>query len=343
VRRHLVLRVGERASTRTLLRAFAVTAVLAALTILAAVIALGLGEMRISAVDVVRALVGDAGTAIETVVVQWRLPRVLLGLVFGAALGLSGAVFQSLTRNPLGSPDVIGFDSGAYTGAIVSIIAVGSTALVIPSALAGGIATALAVYLLAYRRGVHGFRLIVVGIAVTALLGSVNTYLLLKASLWQAQTASVWGAGTLNGLDWSDARTGTLVVLALLAPLLWLGRRLRMLELGDDAAAATGVAVEPVRLALIVVGVSLCAVVTALAGPIPFVALVAPQLARRITRAPGVQLVPAAVTGAFLLVTCDMVALNVPPQALPVGLMTIILGGAYLVWLLVAQSRKELR
>jgi iron complex transport system permease protein len=338
-----VLRVGERASTRTLLRAFAVTAVLAALTILAAVIALGLGEMRISAVDVVRALVGDAGTAIETVVVQWRLPRVLLGLVFGAALGLSGAVFQSLTRNPLGSPDVIGFDSGAYTGAIVSIIAVGSTALVIPSALAGGIATALAVYLLAYRRGVHGFRLIVVGIAVTALLGSVNTYLLLKASLWQAQTASVWGAGTLNGLDWSDARTGTLVVLALLAPLLWLGRRLRMLELGDDAAAATGVAVEPVRLALIVVGVSLCAVVTALAGPIPFVALVAPQLARRITRAPGVQLVPAAVTGAFLLVTCDMVALNVPPQALPVGLMTIILGGAYLVWLLVAQSRKELR
>jgi iron complex transport system permease protein len=338
-----VLRVGGRASTRTLLRAFAVTAALAVLTVLAAVIALGLGEMRISAVDVVRALVGDAGTAIETVVVQWRLPRVLLGVVFGAALGLSGAVFQSLTRNPLGSPDVIGFDSGAYTGAVVSIIAVGSTALVIPSALAGGIATALAVYLLAYRRGVHGFRLIVVGIAVTALLGSVNTYLLLKASLWQAQTASVWGAGTLNGLDWSDARTGTLVVLALLAPLLWLGRRLRMLELGDDAAAATGVAVEPVRLALIVVGVSLCAVVTALAGPIPVVALVAPQLARRITRAPGVQLVPAAVTGAFLLVTCDMVALNVPPQALPVGLMTIILGGAYLVWLLVAQSRKELR
>ncbi|GAA2260313.1 iron-enterobactin ABC transporter permease [Glycomyces scopariae] len=343
MRRYLVLRAGERASSRTLLRAFALTAALAAVTVLAAVVALGLGEMRISAVDVVRALVGDAGTAIETVVVQWRLPRVLLGVVFGAALGLSGAIFQSLTRNPLGSPDVIGFDSGAYTGAVVSIIAVGSTALVIPSALAGGIATALAVYLLAYRRGVHGFRLIVVGIALTALLGSVNTYLLLKASLWQAQMAAVWGAGSLNGLDWSDARAGAAVVLVLLVPLLWLGRRLRMLELGDDAAAAMGVAVEPVRLALIVVGVSLSAVVTALAGPIPFVALVAPQLARRITRAPGVQLVPAAVMGAFLLVTCDMVALNVPPIALPVGLMTIILGGAYLVWLLVAQSRKELR
>lgn len=338
-----MLRAGDAASTRAPLRALLVTAALAAAALLTAVIALGLGEMRVSAADVVQAIVADAPPAVETVVVQWRLPRVLLGLVFGAALGLSGAVFQSLTRNPLGSPDVIGFDSGAYTGAVVSIIAVGGTALVIPSALAGGIATALAVYLLAYRRGVHGFRLIVVGVALTALLGSVNTYLLLKAELWTAQMAAVWAAGSLNGLDWADARHGAAVVAALVVPLLWLGRRLRMLELGDDAAAAAGVAVEPVRLALIVVGVSLSAVVTALAGPIPFVALVAPQLARRLTRAPGVQLVPSAVTGALLLVSCDAIALNVPPQALPVGLMTIVLGGAYLVWLLVAQSRKEMR
>lgn len=343
MRRYLVLRAGERASTRTMLRVFAVTALLAALAAACAVIALGLGEMRVSAADVVRALVADAGPALETVIVQWRLPRVLLGLVFGLALGLSGAIFQSLTRNPLGSPDVIGFDAGAYSGAVLSIIAVSSTALVIPSALAGGIATALAVYLLAYRRGVHGFRLIVVGIAVTALLGSANTYLLLKANLWTAQMAAVWAAGSLNGLDWGDARNGIAVIAVLLVPLLWLGRRLRMLELGDDAAAALGVAVEPVRLALVVVGVSLTAVVTALAGPIPFVALVAPQLARRLTRAPGVQLVPSAAMGALLLVSCDAVALNVPPQALPVGLMTIVLGGAYLVWLLVAQSRKEMR
>jgi iron complex transport system permease protein len=317
VRRYIVLRAGDRASTRSLLRVTAVTAVVAAAALLAAIIALGLGEMRVSAVDVVRAVVADAGPAVETVVVQWRLPRVLLGLVFGLALGLSGAIFQSLTRNPLGSPDVIGFDSGAYAGAVVSIIAVGGTALVIPSALAGGIATAL--------------------------LGSVNTYLLLKAELWQAQMAAIWGAGSLNGLDWGDARGGTAVVLALLVPLFWLGRRLRMLELGDDAAAALGVRVEPVRLALVVVGVALSAVVTALAGPITFVALVAPQLARRITRAPGVQLVPSAAMGALLLVTCDAFALNVPPQALPVGLITVVLGGAYLVWLLIVQSRKEIR
>nr|WP_051704487.1 iron chelate uptake ABC transporter family permease subunit [Glycomyces sp. NRRL B-16210] len=343
MRRYVVLRAGERASSRTMLRVFAVTALLAVLAVCCAVIALGLGEMRVSAADVVRALVADAGPALETVIVQWRLPRVLLGLVFGLALGLSGAIFQSLTRNPLGSPDVIGFDAGAYSGAVLSIIAVSSTALVIPSALGGGIATALAVYLLAYRRGVHGFRLIVVGIAVTALLGSANTYLLLKANLWTAQMAAVWAAGSLNGLDWGDARNGIAVIAVLLVPLFWLGRRLRMLEMGDDAAAALGVAVEPVRLALVVVGVSLTAVVTALAGPIPFVALVAPQLARRLTRAPGVQLVPSAAMGALLLVSCDAVALNVPPQALPVGLMTIVLGGAYLVWLLVAQSRKEMR
>lgn len=343
MRRYIVLRAGEAASSRTLLRVVLVTAVLALLAIGTGVVALGLGSMRVSAADVIRALVADAGPALETVIVQWRLPRVLLGLVFGLALGLSGAIFQSLTRNPLGSPDVIGFDAGAYTGAVLSIIAVGGTALVIPSALGGGIVTALAVYLLAYRLGVHGFRLIVVGIAVTALLGSMNTYLLLKANLWTAQMAAVWAAGSLNGLDWSDARNGVAVIAALLVPLLWLGRRLRMLELGDDAAAAMGVAVEPVRLALVVVGVSLSAVVTALAGPIVFVALVAPQLARRLTRAPGVQPVPSAAMGALLLVSCDAVAVNVPPQALPVGLMTIVLGGAYLLWLLVAQSRKEMR
>lgn len=341
--RHLVIRIGERASTRALTRTLVVTTLLFVAALVVSVITLGLGDLRVSAVDVVRTLVTDAGIRLETVVVQWRLPRVLLALTFGAALGVGGAIFQSLTRNPLGSPDVIGFDAGAYTAAVVSIIAIGSMSLVIPSALGGGIVTALAVYLLAYRRGVHGFRLIVVGIALTAMLGSLNTYLILKAELRAAQVAVIWGAGSLNGLDWDDARAAMIVVGLLMLPTLLLGRRLRMLELGDDAAAALGVSVERTRLALVVVGVSLTAVVTALAGPIPFVALVAPQLARRLTRAPGVQLLPSAAMGAFLLVTCDVVVVNVPPQMLPVGLMTIVLGGIYLIWLLVIQQRRDQR
>lgn len=341
--RYIVLRLRERVSFRTPSRAVVITGLLVVLALVTAVISLGLGELRVSAVDVVRTLFGHTRPDLETVIVQWRLPRVLLALTLGAGLGLGGAVFQSLTRNPLGSPDVIGFDAGAHAAAVVSIVAVGGAAFVIPSAIAGGVVTALTVYLLAYRRGVQGFRLIVVGIGVTALLGSLTSYLIQQADLRTAQLAAVWGAGSLNGLDWDDARHALAVTAVLLIPMFWLVRGLKTLELGDDAAAALGIPVERTRLALVVVGVSLTAVATALAGPIPFVALVAPQLARRLTGAPGAQPVAAAVMGALLLITCDTVAVHVPSPMLPVGLMTVMLGGGYLLWLLVTQSRKELR
>lgn len=341
--RLLVVRAGERLSLRASARSVGVSAVLLLFALTVAVVSLGLGEVRISAVDVVRTFVGDTGRVVETVVMEWRLPRVGLALMFGTALGLGGAIFQSLTRNPLGSPDVIGFDAGAYTGALLTILTVGSTALVIPGAVIGGVVTALLVYLLAYRRGVQGFRLIVVGIALTAMLGSLNTYLLLKADLWAAQMAALWGAGSLNGMDGQDALRAGVTLTVIAVPLLWSGPRLRHLELGDDAARALGLDVERTRLSLIVGGTALTATVTALAGPIAFVSLAAPQLARRLTRAPGVQLVPSAAMGAFLLVTCDAVALHAFPAILPVGLITIVLGGTYLVWLLLVQVRKENR
>ncbi len=338
-----VVRVGELLSTRVRSRSLAVVGTLVVLALVVAVIALGLGEIQVSAVDVVRALVSDAQPVVETLVVQWRLPRVLLAVMFGIGLGLAGATFQSLTRNPLGSPDVIGFDAGAYTAAVTSIVLVGGTALVVPASVGGGVVTALLVYLLAYRRGVQGFRLIVVGIAITAMLGAFNAYLLLKAELWQAQVAAIWGAGSLNGLSWHEVRVVALVYAVALVPTVLLARPLRTLELGDDAAAALGVRVERSRVALLIVGIVWSATVTAYAGPITFVALAAPQMARRLTRAPGVQLVPAAAMGAVIVLSCDLIALNALPAVVPVGLITLIGGGAYLVWLLLVQSRKEIR
>ncbi len=335
---------GDRISGRFNLRTLAVVAIVTIAMLATAVLALGLGTIRLGPSEVVQALSGRSSPAIHTLVVDWRLPRVLIAVMFGAALGIGGAIFQSLTHNPLGSPDVIGFDAGAYTGALVTIIATHSLNMVIPGALIGGIVTALLVYLLAYRRGVQGFRLIVVGIAITAVLGSLNTYLIVKAELWAAQMAAIWGAGSLNGLDAADARHAGVVLGALLIPLCWFGRRLAMLELGDDAARALGVRVEFDRLALIVLGVAATSVVTAIAGPIAFVALCAPQIARRLTRAPGVQIVPSACLGALLLLICDVAAANVfAPTILPVGLVTVVLGGCYLVLLLIRQARKELR
>lgn len=333
-----------RFSWRFNLRTVVVVALILVATLVAALLALGLGTIRLGPGEVVDALLGNSTDAMRTMVVDWRLPRILLAVMFGAALGVGGAIFQSLTRNPLGSPDIIGFDAGAYTGAVATIIVTQTLNFVIPGALVGGIVIALLVYLLAYRRGMQGFRLIVVGIAITAVLGSLNTYLILKADLWAAQMAAIWGAGSLNGLDWSDARQAAVALGVVAIPLSWFGRRLAMLELGDDAARALGLRVEVDRLALVILGVAASAVVTAIAGPIAFVALCAPQIASRLTRAPGVQIIPAAALGAFLLLICDIAAANLfAPTILPVGLVTVVLGGCYLVWLIVRQARRELR
>ena len=316
------------------------TIAVAVLMVVAAVVALGLGDYPLSPLEVVRALTGQDGFA-STIVLGWRLPRVLAALAFGAALGASGAVFQSLTRNPLGSPDVIGFSTGAYTGAIVVIVSGAPSSVgTAGGALLGGLVTAFVVYLLAYRGGVEGLRLIIVGIGVTAVLHSVNTWLLLRAQTEVAITASFWGAGSLAHVGWSELVPAAVLLVVLGAATVLLARPLRQLELGDDVARSHGLRTERSRLALVVVGVALTAVVTASTGPIVFVALAAPQLARRLARSAGVPLAAAALTGALLLLVADVVAQHVAANPVPVGLVTLVIGGAYLVVLLVGESRR---
>lgn len=330
--------MGLRVDVRTLV----VCGLIAAATVAVALMALATGDFRLSVPEVVAAVFTGDGFA-HTVVVDWRMPRVLAAIVFGAALGLSGAIFQSLTRNPLASPDIIGFTTGSYTGALIVIIVIGgSYAQVAAGALIGGMLTAGAVYLLAFTRGVQGFRLIVVGIAISAMLTSVNTYLLLVSEHTAALSATVWGIGSLNATTWNQAALGSLVLFGLVVCCTGLSRPLKKLELGDDAARALGVRAEPARLALIVVGVALTATVTAAAGPIAFVALAAPQIGLRLARTSGVALLPAAFMGAFILVAADFTAQHLLPTALPVGIVTVVIGGAYLVWLLVAEARRRL-
>lgn len=320
---------------RTAVVALAVTAALLAL------VALGLGDYPLSISEVVRAMVSDQGFA-STVVAEWRLPRVLVALVFGGALGVSGALFQSLTRNPLGSPDVIGFSTGSYTGVLVVTTLIGTgTVGVSAGALVAGLLTALVVYLLAYRDGVQGFRLIVVGIGVTGMLHGLNVWLLLRAETEVAMAASIWGAGSISLVGWPQA-VPALVVLAVLAPLVWAVRGpLRQLELGDDAAGAHGLRVEAARLTVVVVGIALIATVTATAGPIAFVALAAPQVARRLAGSAGLPLGASALTGGVLLLAADVVAQHVLATAVPVGVVTVVLGGAYLLALIVQEARRR--
>ncbi|MCZ4521614.1 iron chelate uptake ABC transporter family permease subunit [Rhodococcus ruber] len=322
-------------------RSVVVCVVLAVSALVVTVWALTLGDYPLSLAQVWAAIMKDpeAGFA-RTVVVEWRAPRAVAALVFGAALGVSGAAFQSLIRNPLASPDIIGFTAGSYSGALVVIIVIhGSYLQLAAGALVGGIATAAVVYLLAWRGGVQGFRLIIVGIAMSAMLTSLNSWLMLNANLEVAMSAAAWGAGSLTGTTWNQVLSGSAVILLLLGVMAVFSPALRQLELGDDAAKATGARVERVRLVVLVIGVALTATVTAAAGPIVFVALAAPQIARRLTRSPGMTLAPAAFTGAFLLAGADVTAQHVLPVALPVGVVTVVVGGGYLVWLLIREVR----
>ncbi|MEU5870767.1 iron chelate uptake ABC transporter family permease subunit [Glycomyces sp. NPDC047369] len=341
-RRHLVVRRG-RLGFRIELRSLVVCTVLALGVVTLALVALTTGSYQLSVAQVVSALTGGETGLVREIVVEWRLPRVAATVAFGAALGVSGAMFQSLTRNPLASPDVIGFSSGSYTGALIVIVLIGGDYMqVAGGALLGGIATALLVYALAWRRGVQGFQLIIVGIGLSAMLDSLNTWMLLKAKLEVAMAAAAWGAGSLNGVSWDQVAIASACIAVLLAIAGVLGRPMRQLELGDDTAASQGVRIAAVRLGLIVVGVALTATVTAASGPIAFIALSAPQIARRLARTAGITLAPAAFTGALLLGAADLIAQRVAPAPLPVGLVTVILGGGYLGWLLFTEARRRL-
>lgn len=340
-RRQLIVRREPAVALRAPWRSIVVLALLGATAAVLAVLALGVGEYSVPPAQVVDILLGRDDSFASTLVLEWRMPRIVLALTIGAALGISGAIFQALTRNPLGSPDVIGFDFGAYTGALVAIAVLGggyyTTSI---SAVVGGLATAVVVYLLSYRNGLAGFRLIIVGIAVSAVLSSLCQWIILKIKLHQAITAAIWQQGSLSGLEWAQVFPVLGGLAAATAVLCVIGPQLPILQMGDDAAGALGVRPERVRLAFFGVGVLLVAVAAAAAGPISFVALAAPQLARRLTGSPGVGLVSAAVMGAFLLLASDLIALRIlAPAELPVGAVTVTLGGLYLVYLLVAQAR----
>ncbi|MET7453537.1 iron chelate uptake ABC transporter family permease subunit [Streptomyces sp. NPDC005574] len=340
-RTNRVLRTPGGLSVRVDVRALVVVVLLLLVALTASVVLIGTGEFPIPPADVLRALAGRGTAGQELVVNELRLPRVLVGLLVGASLGLGGALFQSISRNPLGSPDVLGLGQGATAGALVVIVLMsGDAAEVTVGALVGGLATGLVIYLLAWKQGVHGYRLVLVGIGVSAVLTAVNGYLLTVSDIVEASRAVVWMTGSLSGRDWTQVWP-LLALCAVLVPLVLANARgLRTTEMGDDVSHALGVRVERVRLVLMVAAVLLTAAATAACGPVSFVALTAPQLARRLTRSPGPNLLPSLCMGAALLVTADWVSQwTFGADQLPVGVVTGVLGGVYLLWLLVTERR----
>ncbi len=308
-----------------------------------AIFSLKSGAVMLDFTQVLNALTGSAPRNITMVVNEWRLPRVTMALLVGAALGISGAIFQSLMRNPLGSPDVMGFNTGAWSGVLVAMVLFGQhlTAITL-AAMAGGILTSLVVWALAWRDGIETFRLIIIGIGMRAMLMAFNTWLLLQASLETSLSAGLWFAGSLNGLTWAKTLPAAPLIVLMFICALLLVKRMRLLEMGDDSACALGVSVERSRLMLMLVAVVLTAAATAIAGPISFIALVAPHIARRLSGTARWGLTQSALCGSLLLLAADLCAQQLfMPYQLPVGVVTVSLGGIYLIVLLVQESRKK--
>jgi iron complex transport system permease protein len=330
------------ATFRVAPRSLGVALALAAVTVVLVVLSVGTGQFSIPPDQVVSTLLGGGDASTRFIIETLRLPRAITGLLVGAALGASGAIFQSITRNPLGSPDIVGFLQGASAAAVLEIIVFGGgTFAVAGGSVVGGLATATLVYVLAFRGAtVQGYRLVLIGIGVSAILGALTDYLIARASIEDATVAQTWLTGSLNGRGWEHVRPIAAALAVLLPLVALLARPLRMLELGDDAASALGVRVERSRLALTFVAVALCAVATASTGPIVFVALAAPQIARRLTRATGPGVGCAALTGSVLLLASDHLSQRLFGDVqLPVGVVTGVAGGVYLVWLLTREWR----
>ncbi len=325
-------------------RSILVTAVLVAVTLAAAVVAMSLGAYRLTPAEVVEVLLGGGSSLDRVIVVGQRLPRTLAAILVGAALGASGALFQSLSRNALGSPDIVGFTTGASTGGLVALLVVGSptTGGVVLGALVGGVLTAAAVVVLSAQAALAGERLVLGGIAIGTMLAALNDYLISRAPLESAEAARAWEFGSLNAVTWKLVGPLVVVAVVLLALLPLAVRPLQILDLGDDSAAGLGLDRRRTRLGLLALGVALCAGAVAVSGPIGFLALAAPHLARRLAPGAGAALIPSAAMGACLLLLADIAAQRLlAPFQIPVGLVSSALGGLYLVWFLTVRSGRR--
>ncbi|MHC6227466.1 FecCD family ABC transporter permease [Pseudomonas sp. X10] len=336
------LRVG-RLSLRYRPRPALVCALLVLAGLALGTVLLGTGSLALQPADVLASLLGyGQDPTAQHVIHRVRLPRLLTASLVGAALGMAGAIFQSISRNALGSPDVIGFTTGAASGAIVQIILfdAGPLATALAAVLAG-LGTALLVVLLARKgRTSGGYRLVLIGIGVGASLSGLNNMLLVTGNLDQALFAQLWLAGSLNTRTWSHVLPAALGLLGIVPLALYHARRINLLEMGDETASQLGVPTEHTRLVMVLAAVALTAIATASAGPIAFIALAGPQIARRLTLSPDVPLVSGALMGAVLLMAADLLSQRLASSVnLPIGLMTGLLGGFYLLWLLVSSKR----
>lgn len=299
-----------------------------------------LGQSFMPLITVLRILGGAEVPGAGFTVRELRLPRAVVSVLVGACFGLGGIAFQTMLRNPLASPDIIGISTGASTGAVFAIVVLSlSGPAVSMVAIAAGLGVALLIYTLSWRQGVAGGRLILIGIGLAAMLQSVTAYLLMRAPSWTLQEALRWLTGSVNGAQ-LDQALPLLVALMLFGGLLLSRQRdLETLRMGDDLAAGLGVRLAVTRVIVVITAVALVAFATAVSGPVAFVAFLSGPIAARLMGRNGSLLVPAALVGALLVLLGDYAGQFLLPARYPVGIVTGVLGAPYLLYLILRDNK----
>jgi iron complex transport system permease protein len=330
----------RRSRARRACRRRAVISLLAGIVVVGFSLTLMVGQTFYPPADVFGVILGQDVPGATFTVGRLRLPRASLAILAGLCFGLGGVTFQTMLRNPLASPDIIGISSGASAAAALAIVTLSlDDAAVSALAITAGLAVALLVYALSFKGGVAGTRLILIGIGIAAMLDSVTAYALTQAADWDLQNAMRWLTGSLNGTSWGQV-VPVLIALIVLAPVLvGQSRNLAITQLGDDTASALGVRVERSRLIVIVTAVGLIAFATAAAGPIAFVAFLSGPIASRIVGPGGSLLVPSALVGALLVLVADFCGQYAFGTRFPVGVVTGVLGAPYLIYLIIRTNR----
>lgn len=315
--------------------------VLAGILLALAATALMVGSTFYGPGEVIRVILGETVPGASFAVGELRLPRTILAILAGGAFGIAGITFQTLLRNPLASPDIIGISAGASAAAVVGIVVLAANGPIVSLlALVGALVTAGAIYLLSNKGGFAGTRLILIGIGLAAMLQSVISYLLSRAAQWDIQTAMQWLTGSLNNASWERVAPVALASLIILPLLFSQSRSLGLLRLGDDSAAGLGVRVNLTRLLFILGAVAILAFATASTGPIAFVAFMAGPIAARITGPGANLLLPSALVGATLVLGGDLLGQFAFDSRYPVGVITGVLGAPYLIYLLIRSNRQ---
>ncbi|WP_342514760.1 iron ABC transporter permease [Sporosarcina sp. FSL K6-1522] len=346
----VIIRIGTIASFILDKKALFASLTASLVLLVLAILSMGSGEFSISPLHVLKVILGIGEPFDETIIFEFRLPRIVMSILVGIGLATAGAILQSISRNPLGSPDIIGITAGASFAVVLflALFSDESNALTVSQdwmplfAFGGALITAAIVFTLSWKNGIAPFRMLLIGIGISAFMHAGTTIMMLLGPIYQASQANIWMTGSIYGSNWTEVRMIAIWITILFIFTLVMTREMNILEVGDDSAKSAGASVQWSRIIALLLCTGLTGAAVSFAGGIGFVGLIAPHIAKRIVGPVfGSMVVLSAIIGAILVVVADWIArVAFAPIEVPAGVWTAVIGAPYFIYLLIKQRSK---